>query len=522
MPSRRALLATALLGGAAACAPGPAPPPQTPAVVAPKVVPAIPELGQAAPEATVSALVEACVAPRTGDVERARITQYLASIKSAAGERCYLHALREYRPGVTDEIVGVASEAVAALRIEAARGPLFEAFTKMRASRSHGAYRAVYDAMVALADPAWEGRLVAYLERPVDPKDPPAFTDEMFWLQTAITILGRQRSEAAVRPLLRVLLTPDRALAQLDALLALVRIGKPAVVAATTLLKKGDPELLAHAAARATSGVDIAAMVLATIGRAESVSPMLDSIAAADPVTRALVARELSKLPTDARVVAAYRGVVEKLPLTVMLPLGPPAHEDLVGRAPEFFDANLVPWLVDDARRLKGDPEKVRMIREAALVAALELARADQVKDVDAIAALGNAGKSFAKPIAMTKELLAACGDRVDCWLDEVVDPASQQESTQFRGVKAAYMIGVLGDASAKAKLVAAMPQITNPAVRYVAGLAILHLSPQGDAAAAAALQKMIDEADASGDPGRVRLHAPLKVVVARLQSRVP
>jgi hypothetical protein len=492
MPSRRGLRAFALsmlLGGAAACAPVPAPAPTMPAAVEVKGPTAIPELGQAAPEPTIRALVEACVASQTGDVERARIVQYLASIKSAAGERCYVHALREYRPGVTDEIVGVAGEAVGALRIEAARGPLFEAFAKMRASRSHGAYRAVYEAMIALADPAWEPRLLAFFDRTVDAKNVTALTDEMFWLQTAITILGRQRSEAAVRPLLRVLLAAEKAAAHLDALMALLRIGKPAVPAATALLKQGE--------------VGTAAVVLGTLGRAESIEPMIDALAVQDPARRALVARELSKLPADPRTIAAYRGVVDAFGVTLR---GRSAREDLVERAAEFFDSSLVPWLADGARKLKGDREEMRANQEAALLAALKVARAHQVKHLDALAKLGN--KAFSKEIAITKELLAACGDRVDCWLDELASPASQQEGAPFRGVKAAYMIGVLGDAAAKGKLIALMPRLTSPAVRNVAGLAIDHLSPQGDAAAAAALQQIAD--------------GPLKTVILRLQSRLP
>ncbi|MFT3773469.1 MAG: hypothetical protein QM820_49465 [Minicystis sp.] len=536
----RALATLALLGGAAGCAPA-APPavPAAPAVEVPaaEAAPAavtVPEPGQVVPEANVRALVEACVAPRTGDVERARIVQYLGSIKSKAGERCYAEALRGYKPGVTEETLAEASKAVGALRLTGASGALFEAFTKVRASKLRVPYREVFEAMLAISDPAWEAQLVAYVEHPADMKDMSALTDEMFWQMTAAVILGQLRSAAAARPLLRALLTPAKAAMHVDAVLALVRIGKPAAAAATTLLKKGDPELSAYAEQEArtagtdpTADVGIAALVLATMGRSESTGTLIDALATPDLVARAVIARELTRLPRDPRTVAAYRGVVEKLPLSVQIPnMRGTAHEVLLDKADGFFDASLVPWLAEDAKRLTGDAGDVRAARDAAMSSALKLARADQVKHIDAIAGLGKRGATvglgFEKEIKATKELLAACGDRLDCWFDKLTDPGAQTDAEQFRGIKSAYMIGVLGDAAARDRLVKVLPRIMHPGVRFAALMAIDVLSPQGDAATADALQAMVDEAIAAHDQARMRLNSPLKTEIVRLRARLP
>jgi hypothetical protein len=46
--------------------------------------------------------------------------------------------------------------------------------------------------------------------------------------------------------------------------------------------------------------------------------------------------------------------------------------------------------------------------------------------------------------------------------------------------MKAAYTIGVLGDAAARDKLIERLGAVQNPAVRFVAAQTIDHLTPQG------------------------------------------
>jgi hypothetical protein len=529
-----------LLLGACAAPPPSAPVTPVTAIAAPVPPPAplaIPAPGMAAPAEVVEALGKACASSESA-AERSRMLYYLASIPSRAGEACYLRALRAYVPGETEQDVRYAAQAVKALALEAAREPLFQAFAKLRASQPEAQriYRDVHDAVLAVVDPAWEDRLLEMLAPAVDERDAAALNDQMFWQITAAECLGALRSRRAARPLLRVLLSPPKVAGHIDAIYALMRAGKPAAEAATELLTGRDAELVAYAetearragATKATAAhVSAAALVLATIGRADSTGPLLDALATPDPVLRAVIARELTKLPAEPRIIAAFRATLEKMPVDVSIPNARGgAWEVLADKAAELHDPRVVPWLVDAARQLKGSEDDVAAAREFAFAAALRLAGPKQMKDVDALAKLGPRGQTvgdgFKKELPVVRALVAACGERVGCWLDKLVDPAAQTPAGQFQGIKAASMVAAFGDAATRAKIVAALPTMTNPAVRYAAALAIDRLSPRGDAATAAALQKIVDEDRASGDPVRISLGKPLKTVILRLQARAP
>lgn len=556
MPNRiaRALVLALLLGGAEGCEPAAAAPePATPAADATaSTVPSIPKPGQAAPEDVVRAAAKACVAKGTAPAARSRMLAWLSSIASPAGEPCYLRALQEYQPGdqASEADLRAASKAVAVLELVSARGPLFEAFAKHHAS-DFVKDGEVALAMVAVADPAWEPKLVAYLERPVDPRNDAAVTDEVFWQLTAIESLGKLRSAAAARPLLRVLLTPAKQKWSSNAMLALTRIGAPALEAATKLLRKQDAELAAFGAAEAKAAgdppgtrtpVELATFVLASIGRAESIGPVLEALATADPAERPGLACVLSQLPTDPRSLPAFRRTLETMPPDVKLPAARDARARLARCAPDFFDPSVVPWLADDARRLKGSDDLVQAVREAEFVAMLKVARPDQKKHLDEVARLGariyTLGDEFKTAYTTVTGLLVACGEGVDCWLDRLTDPAAQPSekelrwleklvmspaqlsAKQFQLIKAAYMSAELGGAGAKQKLLAALPKLTDPMAVFVVVKAIDRLSPHGDPAAVAALVTMFEVA--ADDQERRQVLQPLMPVVRRLQARAP
>jgi hypothetical protein len=488
-------------------------------------------------DAVVAPLAQRCVALDLDAGSRVKLVKLLAETRDARAEACFAKTLADYQPDATEESVRDVCRAVVAGHLTGLAGPLLGAFEKVHASRPEAQrmYRDVYDAVVAVRDRSWEPRLVASLGRPVDAKDVKAATDEMFWQMTAAEVLGHLRSEGAVRPLLGVLLSPAKAAAHATAVMALLRIGAPAVAPATALLEGRDAALAAEGeAARRAAGetgpadvarVGVAAQVLGALGRSAGRAPLLHALATPDPLVRAVIARALPRLPADAGTLAAFRGVLEATPLSLAIPATRgSAREELAERAAELFDAGVVPWLVDDARRLKGDEGDVQAAREAAFVTVLKVARADQVGLLDALAGMGKRGQTpaqgFKKEIAATKALLAACGDRVDCWLEKLGEPAAQAPATQFQGIKSAAMVGVLGDAAARTRLVALLPRLTNQAVHFVALGAIERLTPRADAATVAALQQLLDEDVASGKPERAALAGPLRVVVLRLAGR--
>jgi hypothetical protein len=137
-------------------------------------------------------------------------------------------------------------------------GPLLEVFEKVRASRPRAqathVYLDVHHAMLELIDPSWENRLIEHLDHPVDPRDQAGLIDETYWQITAAEILGHLRSQKAIRPLLAVLLSPSKAAAQGDAVLSLVKIGKPAVAPTVALLRGEDKELVEYSKTEAVKG----------------------------------------------------------------------------------------------------------------------------------------------------------------------------------------------------------------------------------------------------------------------------
>lgn len=489
----------------------------------------------------VEPMTQRCVAGEMDDRTNSKLIKFLADTHDAKAEPCFIKVLKEYKPDATEEDVRAVSRAVAAMKLKSAAGPLMEVFTKIHASKpkAQSTYRDVHDAMVAVADPSWEPQLITLLGHTVDPKDPNAQNDEMFWQITSAEILGQLKSANAVKPLLKMLLSPVKVGGHIDAILALVKIGKPAIGPTVALLKGEDKDLVDYSKGEAikaaagdknaekaagTAYVATAALVLATIGREETAAPLVEALGKTDDgVAKAVMARELTKLPRNPSTVKAFEDTVDKLPIALSIPNSRGgAREVLLDKAADFFDADLIPWAVKSLKDMKGSEEDLQPIREAAFSGMLKIMKQDQTKLLDEVAAMksgeGTVGKGFDKEYKAAKDLLGNCGDKVDCYLKKIGEPVT--DASQFAAIKAAYMIGVLGDASAAKKIVDMLPKMSHPAVRFASITVVDSLLPKGDPAIAAQLQKMVDEAIEKKDQEKINLNKPLKTVIYRLNAR--
>jgi hypothetical protein len=81
-------------------------------------------------------------------------------------------------------------------------------------------------------------------------------------------------------------------------------------------------------------------------------------------------------------------------------------------------------------------------------------------------------------------------------------------------------MLGELGGADIRAKIMAAYPKISHPAIKFAALSVVDATSPKGDPAIAAQLQKIVDEANATRDVDRMRFNGTLKQFICRLRAR--
>ncbi|MEZ4302931.1 MAG: hypothetical protein R3B70_48860, partial [Polyangiaceae bacterium] len=496
----------------------------------------------------VKPMNEVCVAGDLDERTNSKLIKFMSDARHPDGEPCIVKALKDYKPDSTEEDIRWAARAAGAMKLKSAAGPMLDVFTKMKPSKpkAQAVYRDVYDAMVALADPSWESTLIGNLERPLsDPKKPQAVLDEVQWAgTTSAKILGDMKSEKAVIPLIKVMLTPTKADAHMTSVLALVKIGKPAAAAAISLLKGENKDLLEYSKVEATkmygdkpnaeqikqagnAYVATAALILATIGREESGTPLMEAIDKAEDVPRAIIARELPKLPKSEATVAAYQKAFEKTSLTLSLPpAGQNAREALLDAMPTFFDGSMVPWLLKLADTAKGDETDVAGFKEASCLSLIKVAKADQWADVEKFAGgknlgadgkMSTVGKAFEKEMKQAKELLAACGDKLECYLAKLADPAVQDEKQQFTGIKSIYMVGVLGSPDVRDKLIDLMPKLKNTAIRGLAASVIDFYSPKGDKAMADKLQKIVDDVDAKRDPNLMATQSHFRYTIYRL-----
>jgi HEAT repeat protein len=495
----------------------------------------------------VEPMTQICVAGDLDERTNSKLIKFLADARDPRGEACLVKALKDYKVDSTEDDVRSAVRAVAAMKLKGAAGPLLDVFKKLHASKPKAqiTYLDVHNAMIALLDPSWEGELVTLLGRPVDPKDQAGVTDEMFWQITAAEVLGLLKSTAAVKPLIKIVLNPVKAAGQTTAILALVKIGKPAIDPTIALLRSDDKDLVEYSKventkaaggdkgaekAAATAHIAAAALILATVGRQETAQPLIDALGKVDDVSRAVIARELTKVPKSGDTIKAFQDTFEKTGTGLSIPgASGGAREVLLEAAGSFYDPNFIPWIAKTLKDMKGEEGDLAPIREAALSTAMKLMTPDQAKNVDDMANLktqgadgkaSTVGKGFEKEYKLTKDLVAACSDKLDCYLGKLSDPQSQTDDQQFVGIKSAYMVGIYGKPETRQKLVDMMSKLSNPAVRFATVSVLDYLSPKGDTAIANALQKMVDDADATHDQEKIQADKPFKTVIYRLNAR--
>jgi len=356
------------------------------------------------------------------------------------------------------------------------------------------------------------------------------FRDQQFWQATAAQLLGVIGDPAAVEPLMKVMLDPNKADIQPTAISALVKLGKPTVDTAAKLLTGKDDKLVGFAMRRikeitgkdpeGTPYVATAALVLGTSGRAEATAPLVAALSTEkDGPTRAVIARELSKVPATEESKAAFKTAFESFALDAEIPPAGSALEALTEAAGAFYDPSMVDWLLDRAAKTKGSGDDLKSFQAGVTVTAMKLAKPDQLGTVKA--AVDRYGTELEKKaFKMVEGQLKACGDRAACYVASIQKPENQDQANQFAGMKDGYMIAILGNDATRDELLGVLDSIDNAAIRYTAGQAIDHLTPKGSKAVADKLSAIIAKNAKSADREKASADAPLKTVLYRIQAR--
>lgn len=512
---------------------------------------------------TVTPLLETIIVPLNetclnGDLDErtnAKLVKFISDARDPRGGDCLIKALKDFKPErkETETNVRWAARAIGPMMLKTASAPLIDVFVKLRVSKlkqETELYRDVSDAMVALNDPAWEAQLIEKLGHPInDRKDVANLRDEIVWQSTAALLLGNLKSTTAVKPLIKIVLSPNKADVAATAVNALIKIGKPSVAPAIALLRSEDKELMEYSKGenlKANAGPDgkaseavakaaekahvgAAAIILSSLGREDGSAALMETMDKGDDLSRAIIARELPKLPKTDATLKAFQAAFEKTPVGLSIPPSSGARESMIEGSSYFFDASLVPWMVKQAVEVKGEAESVDGIRGSTFTTVLKIMKADQVSEADKLFNIkadgpdgkpSTLGKAYEKEYKIVTDMLKECNDKVDCYFGKLVEPAAQEEKTQFQGIKAAYMIGVLGGPEVRQKLIDALPKLPNAALRFIVGQIIDQHSPKGDTALAAALQKVVDDGEATKDQLKISGNSSFKTVIYRLNAK--
>lgn len=414
------------------------------------------------------------------------------------------------------------------------------AFEALKAHTQLGGitYKDYSKGMVGAPDPAWESALIAKLEEKIkhpttgknkqqqrDLIDP--YRDQLFWQVTAAQVLGELKSTKAVEPLIKVIVDPSKGDVATTALLALVKIGKPAVDRASKLFDENDP-LVKYAKERIKEATDAdklpegnpalaqAAAIIGMAGRADGIDPLIQALEGKlENEDKALIARELPKMPATDASKEAFKKAFDSIPLETTIQ-GTPALMLLAEAAATYYDAGMVEWLLDRAQNVKGGGEAKTGLQQALVTSAIKVAKADQW---DAVMAA--AKKYEVSDLAtIVDPIVKACGDKVECYLDQVEKTDNQSEKNQLAGIKAAYMVGVLGDTKARDSFVERITSIENGAVHFAALGSIDKLSAKPAPEVVETLEDIIEKNEKSADPDKLAKNGPLKQVAYRISVR--
>jgi hypothetical protein len=497
----------------------------------------------------VPPLSKAYVAGGLEDSTRFAILKLLADSHDVRAKDAWIKALVDYQPNVSEDEAKNAARAIAksAVRDQEALDAMVGVFMKLQAGTEKGAlvFKDFMEAMTEISAPSWEPQLLERINRPMEQLDPQkdkdnkdkitAYRNEQFWQITSAEILGTIKSAKAVKPLFKCIVNPNKADVAASAVMAIVKSGKDAIPVLSDIVLGKDQELNDFAkgvvkTAPEAAVVRNAALVIGTVGRADGVKPLLEALAQAkDDATKAIIARELSKLPSSDDSLNAYMDVLVKMPVSVDLPTGETAAAMLTEMVDGYYNPSVMDKLIKRGNEAKGSDEDKHTIRDSSIVAMIHLMKKEQLdqveKAINGWAPKPDENKLEKEAFAKSKAVVVACTDKIECYLAKLEEPALQEQKDQVAAIKAAYMLGILGSDparmdSTRSEIIKRLPKIKNAAIKFAAGKAIDHLTPAGDKAAADAIKKVMDENKLKGDHNVILGDAPLKQIMFRILAR--
>ncbi len=476
---------------------------------------------------------------------RVSLIKLIGAFRDKRTEPALKKALDEFakKPATSKDDADIkwAVRAAGELKLDSLGDAVLQAFLKLRASTMLGGitYRDFNEAMVKIPQKAWVGPLMTVLDaeivRPETDKDKDKidpYRDQLFWQTTSAQVLGELQAAEAVETLLKCMLDPSKADVQLTAILALVKIGKPAVDRTVKVLSGTDDKLVAFSNRRIkevtkakedpkdSPHVRTAALILGTIGRSDSVGPMLEALKKADKdVNKAVIAREITKLPVSTESKEAFKSAFESISIDTNIPPGTNGLQMLAEAAAQFYDPEMIDWLMERAEKTKGSGDDLKTLQNTLAVTIIKLAKPNQLDKAKQSAEKW--GTKLEKDLyAQAEKLENDCKEGAACYLAAMEKSANQEQKNQFVAIKSGYMAAIFGNESLRDEIISSLDSFDNPAIRFVAAQTIDHLTPKGSKDAAAKIKAIIDKNAEGGDQNKIQADYPLKQVMYRIEAR--
>jgi hypothetical protein len=487
----------------------------------------------------IDPMTKAYTAGGLDDKTRVDLMKFLAETHDPRTQPAIAKALSSFEMGKTDDEVRVSCESVTAMvkngvKIDqSVADGLWTVFVgfKLSKTNSQRLYQGLHDAILAVKDPSYGDKAIDKLKAPIPPN--PSVDDQkdllMWWQPTCVQVISDLQYKKAIHPLIVALLTPSKT-ASLGAKIqfALLKMAKDAEPELIKALNGSDPDYAAQGPWDDKTNIGVIAEVLAIIGRPAGRDAILAALPSADTGTaRTELAQALTQMPDDNKTEGAFLDTYKKIPWddqdTLLGALSP--RIALAQQSAKFYDPKLVPWLI---KEMKGAPDYSARIVQ--LEAEAKLMTPDTQDDV--AATLPGVKKEtpadgYAKVQAMYDAMnsaLSKCKTDSSCYLSILDEPIPVSPSTAYyKQVKATWMAVIYGSGNAAATrsaLVAKLPKVTNTGARIAMCEAIDELTPNGDAATADALQKIVDADTKAGDANLIATDNTVEQVSWRLRVR--
>ena len=462
---------------------------------------------------SVEPLAKTYIAGGLDEKTRKDLIKLLGDMGDPRAAPAYAKAFKDFEPGKNDDDVKYASQGTTRLAQQNQAtdqgliDALWDCFAKFQPSKNTKSINLVKDlqgAVMAVKDKSYGAKAVEKLNAPVtDPKDPAQGMDQIqFWQNSSARLIGELKYTPGVKALVKVLMTPTKGDLIFPVRLALTKMPKEAETVLIAALKGSDPELAKLGEAYPDKGyIPRVAEPLAYISRPAGRDAILEALEKADgDQNRTVLATELTHFPSEPRTVKAYQDAYNKVAPNAAIPLlgGGNGRAIMAQSSANFFDPTLTDWLVKELAAAKG--ETADAMTPFSLQAAIKLMTNGSQKAVgDAVGKIP--GQATEKDMFKSASaVLEKCKQDAACYVSVLDSPVPSTPPTAKMGhVKAAWMAAIYGNEKTKADLVAKVDKVKDGSVRLAMVEAIDHLSPSGDAAASAALEKVVDADKAAG-----------------------